>query len=472
MSGVLNKIRKELYKLSEPEMDQEEQNSILALKDFIENIAYLRNASEEEIINKFRLILFLDTEESIKFLFFIRSIKNGLGERRIFRVLLKYLAKENTDIIEKNIRIIPKYGRWDDLYSLFDTPLEEKVIYLFKNQIQKDLTSNTPSTLGKWLKSENSSSKDSRALGYKTRVLLKYSSKEYRKLLTTLRRKLNIIENNLTTKNYENINYENISKISINKYKKAFFKNDNKNYSLYLNNKVNTDYIIPNKIINYLNANMDEDNLNNRIENLFYNIIIKGATNLDDSLIINGLNENENNEVLSLLIFTIVLYKKINLNAFKNYYISFKKNPKFNKLTEIDLINDMKSIYNNYTNFNINLNSALDLLLFTLLKKNLSSDSSPKSILYIYNSDEDIDFYTTEDLKEKWSKANFEIPEIKLWNLNNLNNNFSIQIKDDVIRISGYNQNIWKYLIESKEISNTEIILDKYHKINLRDINI
>ena len=68
----------------------------------------------------------------------------------------------------------------------------------------------------------------------------------------------------------------------------------------------------------------------------------------------------------------IVLYKKINLNVFKNYYMSFKKNPKFNKLTESNSVNNIKSIYNKYTNFNIDLNSALDLLLFTLLKKNIN----------------------------------------------------------------------------------------------------
>ncbi|MFU7517889.1 DUF2828 family protein, partial [Clostridium sp. HCS.1] len=94
-----------------------------------------------------------------------------------------------------------------------------------------------PSNLGKWLKSENSSSKESRALGYKTRVLLNYSPKEYIKLLSTLRRKLNIIESNLTSKQYQRINYEDLSKIVLSKYKKAFLSNDNDKYNLYLQNK-------------------------------------------------------------------------------------------------------------------------------------------------------------------------------------------------------------------------------------------
>ncbi len=470
MSEVLSKIRKELYKLSEMDYDHEEESSITAIESFIKDISYLRNASEEEIINRFNDILLFNYDESLKFLFFVRSINSGLGERRIFRVLLKYLAKENPSMIENNIRIIPKYGRWDDLYALFDTSLEGRVVTIFKSQIQKDLNSKKPSTLGKWLKSENSSSKESRSLGYKTRVLLDYSPKEYRKLLSNLRRKLNLVESNITTKQYQKINYESLSKIALTKYKKAFLRNDNKKYNFYLKNEYYIKNFSPTKIISYLNAGVDSEILNKKIEKLLFDIIIKEAKILEDSIIINGLKEDENYDIKSLLLFTIVLYKKINLNVFKNYYISFKKNPKFNKLSESNTINNIKSIYNKYTNFNINLDSALDLLLFTLLKKNINIDSVPKSILFIYNDEEDIEFQNSEAFKEKWLKAGFKDPKIKLWNLKNLKEGFSIVKDGNIIRISGYDQNIWPYLLESKPISNSEIIINKYRKVNFKDI--
>lgn len=470
MSEVLSKIRKELYKLSEIDFDKEEVNSTTPIKEFINSIFYLRSASEEEIINKFKPIFISNKEESIKFLFFVRSINSGLGERRIFRVLLKYLAKENPNIIANNIRIIPKYGRWDDLYSLYDTPLEEKVIYLFKSQIQKDLSSNSPSTLGKWLKSENASSKESKMLAYKTRTLLNYSSKEYRKLLSSLRRKLNLIETNLSSKEYKNINYEKLSKVIIRKYEKSFYRNDKENYSNFIKSKFKNEKFKPNKIIYYINSNIYKYNLNKSIDDLLFNIVIKDSKILEDSLIINGVKKDDNKEVVSLLLFTIVLYKKINLNDLKNYYMSFKKNPKFNKLSESNPLEDIKSIYKEYTNFNISLNSALDLLLFTLIKKNIATKSAPKSILYIYNNEEDLEFQVSEDIKENWLKAGFDYPKIKLWNLKNLKERFSITKEKDIIKISGYSQNIWPYLLEAKEISNCDIILNKYKKINFRDI--
>ena len=167
MSSVLSRIREELYKVSEIDIDEEEV-SINVIEEFIDNIEYFRNASEEEIIESFRRIFYSGTKYSIKLLFFVRDKINGLGERRVFRVILKYLGKEHPNYIENNLALIPKYGRWDDLYSLFDTKLEDNVIDLFKNQLQIDVNSNNPSTLAKWLKSENTSSKESKRLANKT----------------------------------------------------------------------------------------------------------------------------------------------------------------------------------------------------------------------------------------------------------------------------------------------------------------
>jgi hypothetical protein len=471
MARVLNKIREELFKISDIVFYDEKENGIRsAMEEFIDNITYLRTAPEDEIINHFRNILYFDKEESLKFLFFIRDIKNGLGERKIFRVILKYLGTEYPELIENNLRLIPKYGRWDDLYYLFYTPLEEKVICLYKSQIQKDLSSERPSTLAKWLKSENTSSKETRTLGNRTRLLLDFTPKEYRKLLSRLRKKINLVEINLSSKKYCNIKYERLSTLSLNKYKKTFLKNDYKRYEEYLNNKKISNNIYPDNVIeSILNKYDDLEVFNKEAENLISNIIKKSKFQ-EDTIIVNGLEESENNKILSIFIFTILLYKKINSNAFKNYYMSFKKNPKFNKLTELNFAKNVNLIYSNYKNFNIDLKSSLDLLLFTLLKKNVNIELIPKSILYVYNTTEKIDLKISEDFEEKWLKAGFDFPKIKLWNLKDLTEKFSIKYEDDVVRITGYNNNMWAYLLESREITNSQIILESYNNIKYNDL--
>lgn len=481
MSGILSKLREELYKVSEIDIEESESLNVNEVEKFIDNIVYFRNATEEEIIENFRRIFYSGTSYSIKLLFFIRDKVNGLGERRVFRVLLNYLGNEHPKYIENNLTLIPKYGRWDDLYSLFNTKVEDAVIDLFRNQIQIDINSNKPSTLGKWLKSENTSSKESRSFGNKTRRLLGYSPKEYRRLLSSLRRKIDIVETNISRREYSKINYENLTELNIKKYKKAFLKNDKADYEKFKLENPKKAFIFKSleNIISIIRETLNNPSINSiedmYLKNLEYLIDknIKDLNTFEDTLIINGIEGEliqNKNRYFDILISTILLYNKLNLNSFKNYYMSFKNNPKFNKLTSTDYIGSIKSLSKNNINYNMDLNSALDLLLFTSIKKNLKPEAIPKSIMFIYNKSEDMSFNNLKFISEKWINSGFEMPKIKLWNLKDLSSKFSISYKDSVVIISGYNKYIWKYILESREIKNSNIIIDKFNNIQYNDL--
>ena len=481
MSGILSKLREELYKVSEIDIEESESLNVNEVEKFIDNIVYFRNATEEEIIENFRRIFYSGTSYSIKLLFFIRDKVNGLGERRVFRVLLNYLGNEHPKYIENNLTLIPKYGRWDDLYSLFNTKVEDAVIDLFRNQIQIDINSNKPSTLGKWLKSENTSSKESRSFGNKTRRLLGYSPKEYRRLLSSLRRKIDIVETNISRREYSKINYENLTELNIKKYKKAFLKNDKADYEKFKLENPKKAFIFKSleNIISIIRETLNNPGINSiedmYLKNLEYLIDknIKDLNTFEDTLIINGIEGEliqNKNRYFDILISTILLYNKLNLNSFKNYYMSFKNNPKFNKLTSTDYIGSIKSMSKNNINYNMDLNSALDLLLFTSIKKNLKPEAIPKSIMFIYNKSEDMSFNNLKFISEKWINSGFEMPKIKLWNLKDLSSKFSISYKDSVVIISGYNKYIWKYILESREIKNSNIIIDKFNNIQYTDL--
>ena len=96
--------------------------------DFNFKVASYRNKSEEEILNDFNKVLYEDKLTAMKFLFFIRDREEGLGERRLFRVIIKHLANTEPEIIKAVIPLVAEYGRYDDLLELFDTPLEEYTI--------------------------------------------------------------------------------------------------------------------------------------------------------------------------------------------------------------------------------------------------------------------------------------------------------------------------------------------------------
>lgn len=89
-----------------------------------------------------------------------------MGERRTFRICMKWLAKNQFDMAEKLIGLIPEYGRFDDWFCLLDTGAAEIVLSQIKNQLEKDICNmeakKEVSLLAKWLPSCNTSSATSR----------------------------------------------------------------------------------------------------------------------------------------------------------------------------------------------------------------------------------------------------------------------------------------------------------------------
>ena len=126
-----------------------------ALLDLNFAVASLRSATDIQIRNKFKDAWFEDQELALKWLFFARDVREGLGERRLFRVIIKDLANAfTTDLI----KWIVEYGRYDDLFSLMGSNLEEALIRELKNQLLTDVKlmsqNKSVSLLAKWMPSE------------------------------------------------------------------------------------------------------------------------------------------------------------------------------------------------------------------------------------------------------------------------------------------------------------------------------
>ena len=98
-----------------------------------------RQRTEEGCITLFKEAFDEDPILAMKCLFYLRDCRGGQGERRFFRVCYNWLAKEEPAIARKNLKYIPEYGRWDDLYCLVDTPIEKDAFELIKKQLILDM---------------------------------------------------------------------------------------------------------------------------------------------------------------------------------------------------------------------------------------------------------------------------------------------------------------------------------------------
>ena len=174
-----------------------------ALLDLYGQVGALRGQDEKRICQLLDAAVAEDPLLARKIIFYARDFRGGTGEREVFRTLLKYMATEYpSDELMCDIHLIPEFGRWDDLYSLVGTPLESQMWDEINRQLFKDeeaLAEGKPvSLLGKWLKSCNASSKETRRLGRMTAEQLGYSEKEYRKLLSRLRERIRVIERQMS----------------------------------------------------------------------------------------------------------------------------------------------------------------------------------------------------------------------------------------------------------------------------------
>ena len=94
-----------------------------ALLDLNFAVASLRSASEHDISQRFTKAFFEDKLMAMKWLFYARDVRGGLGERRLFRACMVPLAKEFPEYVAPVVALVPEYGRWDDLWCLLDTPV-------------------------------------------------------------------------------------------------------------------------------------------------------------------------------------------------------------------------------------------------------------------------------------------------------------------------------------------------------------
>lgn len=115
------------------------ESSLSLCVDLFGSLAAMRGRSDAEIIKAFTKAFGEDKLKALKILFWARDVRGGAGERKIFRVILKYLADTHTEIMRRNLHLIPEYGRVDDFLVLIGTRLEEDAIEILQNLLVEDL---------------------------------------------------------------------------------------------------------------------------------------------------------------------------------------------------------------------------------------------------------------------------------------------------------------------------------------------
>ena len=438
--------------------------------------AAMRRRSDADCILMFRKAFAENPAYALKCLFYIRDIRGGQGERRFFRVCMKDLATYNTDAAKRNLEYIPVYGRWDDLYIFEGTNLENDAFEFMKNQLALDVECKTPSLLAKWLKSENTSSKESRRLGNKTRIAFKMNHKQYRKVLAILRERINIVERLMSANKWDLIEFDKLPSKAGMIYKNAFARHDiermkNEKVQTYADfakdetKKVNAKTLYPYECVeeaiknfrtdlNYTNRLMTNKYWNN-LEDYFKGASFNGLAVVDTSASMRGTPLN--------VAISLGLYCAEKANGpFAGHYVSFSSRPQLIKTEGVDFVDKVERIWKTNLCENTNIEATFDLLLNTAIKNKCSQDDLPKNLIiisdmefdYARRSDWRISATSQETLMEgiarKWAAAGYTMPHLIYWNVDARQNNIPMLGNGPISFVSGFSPSIFETIMSGK----------------------
>lgn len=451
-----------------------------------------RNRSDEDCILLFKNAFEEDEVYALKCLFYLRDVRGGQGERRFFRVCMKWAANTYTDAVRRNLIHVPEFGRWDDLYVFVGTKLESDAMKIIKDQLSLDVQCETPSLLAKWLKSENTSSKESKRLGGITREYLGMDHRQYRKTLSILRARINVLERLMSENKWDQIVFDRIPSKAGMKYKNAFARHDIERakagvqtYADFAKDEtksVNAGILYPYEVVDkatkvwtrrgwrdYILPSMDDTNrlmINKYWDNLtdyFNGATFNGIAVVDTSGSMTGNSAScPINVAISLGMYCAERAK----GPFAGHYISFASRPQLIAVEGVDFCDKVKRIYQTNLCDNTNLEAVFDLILNNAISYHMSQDDLPQNVIVI--TDMQIDYAVTtrrswgetemEAIRKKFESYGYKMPCLIYWNVDARENTI-LDKGPDVSYISGFSPVIFEQILAGKR--GYKLMMDK-----------
>lgn len=459
-------------------------SSLSSVIDLFATMGASRLKEDNELLKYFIDAWRESPELTAKSIMYLRDIRKGIGEREVFRKYINIMIKQNHTLTAIEIlKTIPELGRWDDIIYIWYENRENKNISEFtKNiileQLEKDKTTDNVSLLAKWLPSENTSSKNTRNIARELIKLLNMDSKEYRKTLSALRKKIKIIENNLREKDYT-FNYSSVPSLAMRKYSKAFIRNDEKRYKQFFEDvksgkvKLNTSVLTPFDVIREI-LDCNKEDIDSRREE--FDLTWKNLPNIfgDNDLnaivacdVSGSMGMALNGEPLICSVALGIYIAQLNKSAFHNHFIDFCGNSKMHDISNINNIVDVVNyVLRSSIDMSTNIDSVFKALIATAVKNHVPQEELPKYIIIIsdmeFNECQMRNKTNFEYWKEIFNKNNYKLPIIIFWNVNSLSRIMPALKNDNVLFVSGRSQNAIKNIIN----------IDKYDLTNQDEISI
>lgn len=454
-----------------------------AVLDLFATIGSLRDTDDVRIARLFADAYAQDPLLATKTLFYARDIREGLGERETFRTLLRYAAEHHPEAIRPNIGLIGEYGRYDDLYALVGTPLENAMWAYMKTQLEADMAAMEQgkpcSLLSKWLKTADASSPKTRALGIATAKALGMSVYDYKRAYRKLRRHIKVVETQMSANEWGEIDYEGVPSRAMRAYHDAFDRHDHERFESYLDGvshgeaKINASTLYPYDLVEkYARAfgyryrmfyGADPTEAERAVIEAQWKALPDYVDDDVNAMVIADTSGSMFGRPLFSAVGLAIYFAKHNRGAYHDLWMSFSHDSAIQRLRGETLEQMIESIDVDHWDGNTNLERAFERILDIAHTNNVPADEMVKSLIVV--SDMEIDYCVGawsfyDEMRDRFEAAGYEIPNVVFWNVNSRHDVFHADSERKGVQLcSGQAASTFKTLVNSIGITPTEMML-------------
>ena len=494
VNELLNELNKENnYQLTENgAVGYKSTGSLLTDLNF--KVSSMRGGVSSNDMENFVKAMHLDLEYAIKWLFFMRDIRCGMGERDAFQTLYMRYAECYPYEAKATLKLIAHFGRWKDVIDIIDMDVADMlggmdlVKEVFDFDIKNCMLGKPISLLAKWMPSINASDKARR----QAKRFIKHfglSNMSYRKMLSKLRAYLDVTEVKTCSNRWGEIDYNKVSSNANKRYTNAFMKHDGERYNEHCNKaldkganpdvKMHADVLYPHEIWNkyishlggshyhtrYDNCDVSDLTANVALEALWKNLVDMGDCG-NTMVVVDGSGSMTMNcgGVLPINISRSlgVYFAERCQGEFHNILMEFSHRPRLIDLNGCKTLKDKVLEMRKYDDCsNTDIEAVFMLILQTAINAKMNMEDIPERILIVSDMEFDNATYNTnhmygmkalfDELSDRYAANGYRLPKLVFWNVNSRTGTIPM-VKNDagVILVSGYSPNIMSMVMSDQ----------------------
>ena len=407
--------------------------------DLFGTIGSLREADENRITTLFAEAYAQDKLFATKIAFYARDIRGGLGERKTFRTIIRYMAEKHPEALRPNLDLVGVFGRYDDLYELIGTPLEDDMWAAMKKQFEEDLQNlnagNAISLLAKWIKTADASSSATRKLGILTAQKLGYPVYNFKRIVRSMRKQIGVVESLMSAGRWDEIKYPEVPSRAMMIYREV---------------KINASTLFPYDIVEKILYGRESNKVLEAQWKALPDYVEKGT----NALVMADVSGSMRGRPMATSIGLAIYFAERNVGAYHNLFMTFSDRPETVILRGETLEQKIHNVSRANWDNNTDLKAAFERVLEIAEKHNTPQEEMPKAIVVI--SDMEIDccgnrewsFY--DKMANKFRKAGYVIPNIIFWNVNSRHDVFHADHNRKGVQLaSGQSVTVFKQILQN-----------------------